>query len=101
MPVFLAASAVDNTLLNKNEVHNNSHNVYQSYVGDANNDGEFVCEEKDEATEGFAKIEDVLEIRSAWLYHISLDKDMVNERTGNCVRTYDGVSYRTGLVRFS
>ena len=39
----------------------------------------------------FAKTEEELHIRSAWLYHVSLDKNMVDERPGNRVRTYDGV----------
>lgn len=41
----------------------------------------------------FATIENEFQIRSAWLYHVSLDKNLVDERPGNKVRPYDGVSF--------
>ena len=47
----------------------------------------------------FQKMEEELNIRSAWLYHISLDKNMVDERPGNRVRTYEGVSLSFALFR--
>ena len=39
----------------------------------------------------FGKHEDELAIRSAWLYHTALDTNMVDERPGNKVRTYEGL----------
>jgi len=39
----------------------------------------------------FAQMEEELNIRSAWLYHIALDKNMVDEREGNRVRPYEGL----------
>mmetsp|Transcript_338 Transcript_338/g.814 ORF Transcript_338/g.814 Transcript_338/m.814 type:complete len:1230 (+) Transcript_338:69-3758(+) len=35
--------------------------------------------------------ENDIQIRSAWLYHMSLAKNMVDERPGNRVRTYEGL----------
>ncbi len=46
----------------------------------------------------FAQMEEELNIRSAWLYHISLDKNMVDEREGNRVRPYEGVSLPFALI---
>ena len=49
-------------------------------------------ERQQEKVQEFAKCEEYNEIRSAWLYHISLDTNMIDERPGNRIRTYDGVS---------
>lgn len=40
----------------------------------------------------FAKTEDELAIKNAWIHHIGLDKNMIDEKPGNRVRPYDGVS---------
>jgi hypothetical protein len=41
----------------------------------------------------FVVAETALQVRSAWLHHMSLDSNMVDERPGNKVRVYKGVSY--------
>ena len=46
----------------------------------------------------FAKVEEEHAIRSAWLYHVSLDKNLVDERPGNKVRTYEGIKACEWLV---
>ena len=47
----------------------------------------------------FKEVEAAFEVRSSWLYHMSLADDMVNERRGNRVRPYEGlkaVEYMSG-----
>jgi len=118
---FLAASAMGKTVLNAEEIksHNNNNNNDKNEGNNTNNNNNnYYKREKSEdsiddddndsddndnnininnnemadiiGTE-FAKSEAEYEIRSAWLYHIALDKNMVDERPGNRVRTYDGV----------
>lgn len=41
---------------------------------------------------GFAKEEEELEIKNAWIHHISLDTNMIDEKPGNKIRAYEGVS---------
>jgi len=46
----------------------------------------------DEVSEGSFRSEEVgIEVRSSWLYHMSLSDDMVHEREGNRVRPYEGL----------
>ena len=40
----------------------------------------------------FSEAEMALQVRSAWLHHMSLESNMVDERPGNKVRVYKGVS---------
>lgn len=42
----------------------------------------------------FTVAETALQVRSAWLHHMSLDGNMVDERPGNKVRVYKGVSVK-------
>ena len=44
------------------------------------------------STEDFTIAETALQVRSAWLHHMSLESNMVDERPGNKVRVYKGVS---------
>jgi hypothetical protein len=49
----------------------------------------------------FTECESALQVRSAWLHHMSLSDDMVHEREGNRVRPYEGlegVEYMSGDV---
>jgi hypothetical protein len=41
--------------------------------------------------DSFSSAEQAYEIRSAWLFHMSLSNNMVDERPGNRVRVYPGV----------
>ena len=109
---FLATSAMTNTVVSSSATNDSpntnsyipEHEMQTSFVGNvehqdrdkSNNsnhrqDSEYSMNDAEIGVE-FAKIEDELQIRSAWLYHIALDKNMVDERPGNRVRTYDGVS---------
>ena len=47
----------------------------------------------------FTEVEAAFEVRSSWLFHMSLNDDMVSERRGNRVRPYEGlkaVEYMSG-----
>ena len=58
------------------------------------NAAEILEEKLNNMTKGddsFSSAEQAYQIRSAWLYHMSLAKNMVDERPGNRVRVYDGV----------
>ncbi len=108
---FLAASKVGSIDVNSASKRDAS---MTSYIGDDNNDSSNNCvfgniedldRQRDDTTRStatdadetiasvqFATIENEFQIRSAWLYHVSLDKNLVDERPGNKVRPYDGVS---------
>jgi hypothetical protein len=46
---------------------------------------------KQQQDDVFSRAEQAYEIRSAWLFHMSLANNMVDERPGNRVRVYPGV----------
>jgi hypothetical protein len=77
---------INSSSINMNNVNNNNINSHYVEHTERSVVDEFATDVE------FAKTEEELQIRSAWLYHISLDKNMVDERPGNRVRTYDGVS---------
>ena len=56
------------------------------------NEDELSDSDSDEDLNKFAKDEDELAIKNAWIYHIGLDTNMMDEKPGNQVRAYPGVS---------
>jgi hypothetical protein len=52
----------------------------------------------DSSAVGFSKTEEELEIRNAWIQHIALANNMVDERPGNQIRVYDGIKGCEWLV---
>jgi hypothetical protein len=73
-PGFLAKSRLNNKVFNEDEIND----------GTEQND--------DSSVNTFAKAEDAVAIKNAWIFHVGLDKDMKTEKPGNRVRAYDGVS---------
>ncbi|CAB9505413.1 XV phospholipase A2 [Seminavis robusta] len=47
--------------------------------------------QQSEEAEDFSRAEEAYQIRSAWLHHMSLSDNMVDERPGNKVRAYNGL----------
>ena len=47
----------------------------------------------------FATEEEELEIKNAWIHHMALDKNMVDEKPGNKIRVYEGVSISFVMTR--
>jgi len=106
---FVASSMMDSKIVNpaQNEENANSDRYVESGddhgldVGTPDTVEEGIMptgsSDSGEAVE-FAKKEEELHIRSAWLYHISLDKNLVDERPGNRVRPYDGIKACEWLV---
>lgn len=89
---------INRNSMTTNNVNNNNSSSSNPYVEQTERSVDEVEIEIDPGID-FAKTEEELQIRSAWLYHVSLDKNMVDERPGNRVRTYDGV--RCVALRFS
>ena len=74
-PGFLARSRLQNKVFNEDEIHDDSQDKDGSGIHNT-----------------FAKTEDELAIKNAWIHHIGLDTNMIDEKPGNRVRPYDGVS---------
>jgi len=66
--------------------------------GDA--DAIYAADDDDESSTdaGFATTEEELEIRNAWIQHIALADNMIDERPGNKIRVYDGMKGCEWLV---
>ena len=71
-PGFLARSRFQNKIFNADEINDDDKSV--------------------DSENTFAKDEDELAIKNAWIHHIGLDKNMIDEKPGNRVRPYEGVS---------
>jgi hypothetical protein len=109
---FVASSMIDSKIVNsaQNEENFNTDRYVESDddrgldVGIADTVEERVMpsgsSDSREAVE-FAKKEEEFHIRSAWLYHISLDNNLVDERPGNRVRPYDGVGLLVDFIYIS
>ena len=69
-PGFLAGARFNNKVFNEDEIK----------------------EHDGEASRSFATNEEDLAISNAWIHHIGLDKNMIDEKPGNRVRPYEGVS---------
>jgi hypothetical protein len=84
---LLVQGRLDSTVLNKEELERAAEESNRSIsMIDAEK------QQQQEEEDAFVQAEDACQVRSAWLYHISLADDMVNERPGNKVRPYQGVS---------
>eukprot|EP00531_Pseudo-nitzschia_arenysensis_P006332 CAMPEP_0116134330 /NCGR_PEP_ID=MMETSP0329-20121206/10587_1 /TAXON_ID=697910 /ORGANISM="Pseudo-nitzschia arenysensis, Strain B593" /LENGTH=808 /DNA_ID=CAMNT_0003629031 /DNA_START=132 /DNA_END=2558 /DNA_ORIENTATION=- len=75
-PGFLAKSRLENKVFNEGDLVNQARSM-----GDDGSDSENT----------FAKTEDELAIKNAWIHHIGLDKNMIDEKPGNRVRPYEGI----------
>ncbi len=75
-PGFLAKSRLQNKVFNEDELANQARSF-----GD-----------ESESENNFAQTEDELAIKNAWIHHIGLDKNMIDEKPGIRVRAYEGVS---------
>ena len=110
---FLAASKVGSIDVNSSQKHDanmssyieddndSSRNPFAGNIEDLDRDNSTRSTATDVETDetvAFAKIENEFQIRSAWLYHVSLDKNLVDERPGNKVRPYDGFKACEWLV---
>lgn len=113
---FLAASKVGSIDVNSSMKHNANTSSYVDHEESASSSSYAMCQmenldrdrdvstrstntiDEDLASVQFATIENEFQIRSAWLYHISLDKNLVDERPGNKVRPYDGFKACEWLV---
>ena len=65
---------------------------------DDNSDDNIDNDNEDSADVGFSKTEEELEIRNAWIQHIALADNMIDERPGNKIRVYDGMKGCEWLV---
>ena len=48
-------------------------------------------DDRREEEDAFAQVEQACQVRSAWLHHMSLSPNMIDEREGNRVRPYQGL----------
>jgi hypothetical protein len=61
--------------------------------------GPVATADKEKIDKDFAKCEEEFSIRSAWIYHMALDKNGVDELPGNRVRPYPGIKGCDYLMR--
>jgi len=91
---FLAASRLKPGVVNKEEMKDasvkRSHAREEEREAEARGIGESTCNRIFQ--DAFEEVEAALQVRSAWLHHMSLSSNMVDERPGNQVRPYEGVS---------
>ena len=77
---FLAKSRLQNKVFNEDEINDDTKNDEESSI------------------DTFAKAEDDLAIKNAWIHHIGLDSNMIDDKPGIKVRAYEGVSTSKSLL---
>jgi len=75
-PGFLAKARLQNKVFNEDDLQELSNNQSEDPECEMN---------------AFAKKEDELAIKNAWIHHIGLDTNMMDEKPGNRVRPYEGL----------
>jgi len=89
-PAFLARGRLNRKVLNADDIDraiSESHS--SSWFGGRGNGDE---DGDGDGTFAFGKSEEELAVKNSWIHHIGLDKNMIDEKPGNKVRSYDGVS---------
>ena len=77
-PAFLARARLQNKIFNEDEIKEADEKKEE--------------EEGERRIDNWATTEDELYIQNAWIHHIGLDRNMIDEKEGNRVRAYEGVS---------
>ena len=83
-PAFLAKGRFGRKVLNA-DVINQVISESNTWLGGGGNGDE-------DGTVTFGEAEEELAVKNTWIHHIALDKNMIDEKPGNKVRSYDGVS---------
>ena len=97
-PTFLAKGRLQNKILNADEIErarteSKASGGLSSWLGGVRGDGGDDDGGSSSSTaSAFGMAEDEFAVKNAWIHHIALDKNMIDEKPGNKVRPYGGVS---------